>query len=181
MKNDKGKTQMKRLSFWIALLTIRLVFPVFAQEADSTALTKVGQVPPGFSTVTLDGKNFNLSGCNGKVVLLNFFATWCPACKEELPDLQKNVWERFREVGLIVLAVGREHSREELEVFRKEGGYTFDFAPDPKREIFKLYATKNIPRNVLIGKDGKIAYQSLGYQPETFKELVNQIFQALKR
>lgn len=172
---------MKRSGFWMVLLVFCLGIHACAQDADSTSLTKVGQAAPGFSVATLDGKSFDLSGCIGKVVLLNFFATWCPACKEELPDLQKNVWERFQEAGLIVLAVGREHSGEELEEFRKEGGYTFDFAPDPKREIFRLYATKNIPRNVLIGRDGKIAYQSLGYSPEDFKELVNRIFQALKR
>ncbi len=170
---------MKRLSFLI-LLGIFAV-SVFGQEPDSTALIRVGQVPPDFSVTTLEGKSFTLSACKGKVVLLNFFATWCSACKAELPDLQKNVWERFNKAGLVVLAVGREHSREEVEAFRKENGYTFDFAPDPDRGVFKLYATKNIPRNVLIGKDGRIAYQSLGYEPKAFEELVSQIFSALKQ
>lgn len=172
---------MKRLCFWVPLLSFCFGFRLSAQEPDSTALTQVGQIAPNFSTITLDGKNFNLSECKGKVVLLNFFATWCTACKEELPELQKNVQERFRDSGLIVLALGRKHSMEEIKKFRKEGGYTFDMAPDPKREIFKLYATHNIPRNVLIGKDGKIAYQSLGFKPEAFKELIDHVFRELKQ
>jgi peroxiredoxin len=172
---------MKILADRILLLTLGFCMIASAQEPDSTSLTRIGQNSPRFTVTTLDLKKFDLAECKGKVVLLNFFATWCSACKQELPDLQKNVWERFRDAGLIVLAIGREHSKEELEKFRKERGYTFDFAPDPKREIFKLFATRNIPRNVLIGKDGKIVYQSLGYRPEDFKEMVSQVFQALTR
>jgi peroxiredoxin len=148
--------------------------------ADSTALVRIGQVPPDFTVTTLEGRNFNPARAKGSVVLLNFFATWCTACKMELPDLQKNVWEPFKKSGLVVLCIGREHSSEELEKFSRESGYTLDFAPDPKREIFKLFATKNIPRNVLIGKNGTILYQSLGYNPEEFKTLVDRVARALK-
>jgi len=171
---------MKRYRFWTAVLSICLVLRVSAQEPDSTTLTKIGQIPPDFSVATLDGRHFSASGYKGKIVLLIFFATWCPACQKEFPDLQKNLWEKFRDSGLIVLAIGREHTWDELEKFRKDNGYTFDFAPDPKRGIFNLYATRNIPRNVLIGKDGTIAYQSLGYEPGMFRVLVDKVSELSK-
>jgi peroxiredoxin len=148
---------------------------------DSAALVKVGQVPPDFSVTTLDGRVFTPAGAKGSVVLLNFFATWCTACKMELPELQKNIRDPFRNRGLVVLCIGREHSREDLEKFRRENGYTLDFAPDPDRGIYGKFAARNIPRNILIGKDGTILYQSLGYSPEEFKALVDRVAEALKK
>jgi len=164
------------------ILMIGAAFRVLGQTAptDSAALVRLGQIPPAFTVTTLDGRTFSPESAKGNVVLLNFFATWCTACKMELPDLQKNVWEPFRNAGLTVLCIGREHSREELEKFRGDNGYTLDFAPDPKREIFSLFAARNIPRNVLIGRDGSVVYQSLGYSPEEFKTLAARVAQALK-
>jgi len=74
----------------------------------------------------------------------------------ELPDLPKIIWEPLKNSGLMVICIGREHTRDELKKFQEENDFTLDFAPDPTRDIFKLFATKNIPRNVLIGKDGTI-------------------------
>jgi peroxiredoxin len=173
---------MKRHLTILVILTICIAVRVYGQAApeDSTTLTRIGQIPPDFAATMLDGRAFSLAQNKGSVVLLDFFATWCTACKMELPDLQKNVWEPFKSSGLVVICIGREHTREELEKFRDENGFTLDFAPDPTRGIFKLFATKNIPRNVLIGKDGTIRYQSLGYNPDEFKELIDRVCKALK-
>jgi peroxiredoxin len=166
------------LRAFCALLGV-LAAASLAQQKDGATLVRVGQPVPAFEAGTLDGKTFRMQDLKGKTVLLNFFATWCPSCKAELPELQKQVWERFQARGLVLLAIGREHSEKELERFRKENGYTFDFAPDPKREIFKLFATQNIPRNVLVGKDGTVAYHGVGYEPEEFRSLIASIDKAL--
>jgi peroxiredoxin len=173
---------MKRHLVITTILTICIAVRLSGQAApeDSTTLTRVGQIPPDFAATMLDGRAFSLAQNKGRVVLLNFFATWCTACKMELPDLQKNVWEPFKNSGLVVICIGREHTREELEKFRGENRFTLDFAPDPTRGFFKLFATQNIPRNVLIGKDGTIRYQSLGYNPDEFKELIGRVAGALK-
>jgi peroxiredoxin len=169
------------LKFTVIMTFVAAVrLPGQTAPGDSTTLTRVGQIPPDFSATTLDGRTFTLSRTKGRVVLLNFFATWCAACKVELPELQKNLSEPFKESGLAVICIGREHTREELEKFRKENGFKLDFVPDPARVIFKSFATQNIPRNVLIGKDGTIRYQSLGYSPEGFKELIDRVAGALK-
>jgi peroxiredoxin len=178
MERQPAVKRIRRMTL-IAMIGIAARISGQTAPVDSAALVKVGQVPPDFTVTTLDGRIFNPAGARGSVVLLNFFATWCTACKMELPELQKNVWEPFRNRGLVVLCIGREHSREELEKFRKENGYTLDFAPDPKREIFKEFAARNIPRNILIGKDGTIIHQSLGYNPEEFKTLIDKTARAL--
>ncbi|MCU0456394.1 MAG: TlpA family protein disulfide reductase [Bacteroidales bacterium] len=141
-------------------------------QTDTTTLTKVGDKAPAFSCKTTDGKSFDLAKQKGKIVLINFFATWCGPCNSELPVLQKNIWEKYRNnksFSLIIL--GREHTAEEVSAFVKTKGFTMPFAPDPGREIFKLYATQSIPRNVIVGKDGKIIFQSIGYSPEEFKKV----------
>jgi len=173
---------MRRLHFVLLFLMIGAAVSAPGQTVpeDSTTLVRIGQESPDFTVTTLAGHAFSPAQAKGGVVLLNFFATWCTACKMELPDLQKNIWEPFRKSGLTVLCIGREHSAQELEKFRDENGYTFDFAPDPKREIYGLFATRNIPRTILIGRKGTVLYQSLGYSPEEFKTLTGQVARALK-
>ncbi|HEX9935388.1 MAG TPA: TlpA disulfide reductase family protein, partial [bacterium] len=142
---------------------------------DSSNVTAVGQTVPTFSVTALDGRVFNPGEEKYRALLLVFFATWCSSCNVEMPELEKQVWQRFRDRGLMVLAIGREHTKKELAVYLKDKKLSFPMAPDPKRNVFNLFATKYIPRNVLIGKKRSIVYQSVGYEPEEFKRLVAAI------
>jgi len=149
--------------------------PVLAQDVDSTTFTKVGQTVPNFSVTTLDGKVMKMSELKGTIVLINFFATWCEPCMGEMPRVEKEIWQQLKSDKFIVVAIGREHTKDELVKFNKEKGFTFQIAPDPKREVFSLFARQSIPRNYVIGKDGKIAYQGIGYSPEEFGKMVELI------
>lgn len=143
----------------------------FAQT-DSASLTRIGDQAPVFSCKTIDGKTIDLSKLQGKIVMINFFATWCGPCNLELPVLQKNIWNKYKDnPNFVLIIIGREHSEKEVMLFAAKKKFTMPFAPDPDRGIFKLYATQNIPRNIIIGKDGKIIYQSSGYSVSEFKEL----------
>jgi len=155
------------------LVLCMLLFSVvlFAQQPDSTTLIQVGQVVPNFPLTTLDGQTMNIRDLNSRVVLINFFATWCPACNMEMPELEKQIWLKHKREGLWVIAIGREHTGEDLVAYRTEKTVTFPMAPDSKRDIFKRFAKQNIPRNILIDRKGVIAYQSVGYSPEIFQEL----------
>ena len=144
-----------------------------------TTLTSLGQVAPLFELETTDGELFSLQEKKGKVVLINFFATWCPPCREELPALEKEIWQRFQGRELAVLVVGREHSSDEIVPFLKENGYTFPAAGDPERAAYGLYASQFIPRNVVVGPDGTILFQSSGYEREEFDRMVELIATAL--
>src|SRR5512138_2151457 len=75
--------------------------------ADDSTLTKVGDKSPVASVRTIDGKDIKLEG---QVVVLNFFATWCGPCMSEMPHLQQKLWEPLEKKGLVLVAVGREHS-----------------------------------------------------------------------
>lgn len=168
---------MKKIYFTALLFSIITGF-LHAQD-DSSTLVRVGDSAPAFTCATIDGKTIDISKLNGKIILINFFATWCPPCLAELPELQKDIWEPYSDRSdFVLLIVGREHTQAEVEAFIEKKKFTMPFVPDPNREIFKLYATQNIPRNVVIGKDGKILFQSMGYSEEEFiklKELLAKV------
>ena len=160
---------------YAAILLLFLPTLLLAQDEAESTLTEVGQLVPDFSVTTIDENIFDIQKLRGDVVLLNFFATWCPPCMKEMPHLEKDIWQVFKESGLIVIAIGIEHSAVELQKFNKEKGFTFHIAPDAKRDVFKLFASAYIPRNVLIDKQGKIVYQSVGFEKKDFAELKNKI------
>jgi peroxiredoxin len=167
-------------TFFAILLTFCLAVPATSQETDNSTLTKVGQAVPNFTVATIDGKTLTMSDLKGKVVLVNFFATWCGPCMSEMPHVESEIWQKLKSDKFVVLAVGREHTTEQLVKFNKEKGFTFPIAPDPNREVYKLFATQYIPRNYVIDKDGKIAFQSMGYSPEEFGKMVELIKGLLK-
>jgi peroxiredoxin len=149
-------------------------------EFEST-LTKVGQQLPEIRWATLDGQKFDAKTIHGKVVLINFFATWCGPCMQEMPRLQKEVLEKFKGENFVMVAIGREHNEAELKEFRKKREFTIPIAADPERKIYGRFATQYIPRNYVIGADGKIAFQSVGYNEPEFKKMLDVISSELKK
>lgn len=158
---------MKRLKIASMTLLTALTFLIpsvsFAQEAEE-ALVKVGQVAPVFAANTVDGGKFSLANMKGQVVVLSFFATWCGPCRAELPYLQKEIWTPFKDKGLTVLLIGREHSFEEVKNFVSTAGLAMPAIADTDRKIYAQYASKSIPRTFVIDKLGKIAYCSVGFE-----------------
>jgi peroxiredoxin len=149
-------------------------------EFEST-LTKVGQQVPEIAWVTLDGQKFDAKTLSGKVVLINFFAIWCGPCMQEMPHLQKEVFQKFKDNNFVMVAIGREHNDTELKEFRKKREFTIPIAADPERKIYNRFATQYIPRSYVIAADGKIAFQSVGYTEPEFKQMLDVIDKELKK
>ena len=149
---------------------------VFAEEKnDGSTLTKVGDPAPAFEFTSLDGTKITSENTKGKVVLLNFFATWCGPCRAELPHLAEANKKLKDDDRVVVLSVGREHTKEDLTKFKEETKLDLPFAPDPERKMYSKFATKWIPRNYVIGPDGTILMQEIGFSEEEFKKMLDLI------
>lgn len=170
----------------IAALLLLAATPFAAQaqnqndEIAKTTIVKVGDTAPDFIVEMIDGSKIQLSKLKGKVVLINFWATWCPPCREELKIVQKQLIDRFKGKDFQFIPISRGENKATVEAFRKKMNYTFPMGLDPKQAIYKLYASNYIPRNFLVGKDGKIISLSVGYTPEEFAEMIATIEKALK-
>ncbi len=141
-----------------------------AADRAKSNVVKIGDIYPTPSFQTIDGQSIDLAG---KITVLSFFATWCRPCMAELPHLEKDLWEPLKGKGLQVVAIGRGHSESELKVFRKQKEFTFPLVADPKNEIFNGLATGYIPRCLVIGRDGRIKSQEIGFVLQEFEALRN--------
>jgi len=111
----------------------------------------------------------------GYVILLNFFIIPCKHCKHMLEYLQEEIWPDFQQGKRLLLAVGREHTPEEIRDFMDKGNYILPFAADPDRTNYNKFAEKKVPRNYLFDPNGRLIYQTRGFdldQLSTLKTLL---------
>lgn len=145
-----------------------------------TTIVKVGDAMPSFKTTSLSGGSFSSDLTKGKVVLINFWATWCPPCKAELPLLQRNIYDKIKDNNFSVLCISRGEKDDVVKKFIEQFKYTFPVFLDPDAKTYNLFASKYIPRNFVIGKDGKIKWTSTGFRESEFNEMIKLIEEELR-
>lgn len=167
--------QILTLLFAVAIL-------VQANAQEKAPFVKVGDSLPAFSFEIEKGKKVNISDYQGKLILINFFATWCPPCRAELPEIQSQIWEKYgKNEKFAFFVFGREEGWDVLLPFKKKFNYTFPILPDVDRGVFSKFAEAYIPRNFLIDENGKIIYESTGFEKEEFEALVQLIKKKLEK
>lgn len=166
------------------------VAAALSQVYEKTTLLKVGAAAADFTGQKYSGGELKLSDYKGKVILLNFWATWCAPCLNELaPEGLPTVLAKFAgNADFVFLPAAYTNSKEQLDAFfATENGKTIYsyLSPitimDPDKAIFSLYATRGVPRSFVIGKDGKIVLGSLGASPEELAKIEAAIADALNK
>jgi cytochrome c biogenesis protein CcmG/thiol:disulfide interchange protein DsbE len=139
------------------------------------ALVKsVGTPAPDFSLSNLEGKEVKLSQFKGKVVLLNFWASWCVPCRSEMPAIEL-LHREFKDKGLIVLGIDEEESQKQA-TFLQKFGFSFASLVEPKKQVSNLYSIGGIPTTVLIDQQGRIkAYDQGSASYESLRKTLHEM------
>ncbi|MGZ3494050.1 MAG: TlpA disulfide reductase family protein [Thermodesulfobacteriota bacterium] len=152
----------------LVLVLLLIPFLIFAckGKAEKTSLPKLGTPAINFNCQDLKGEIWNLDKVRGKVVLLRFWADWCPSCRYEMPVIE-NYYRKLRAEGFVVLAVNVKQSAQVAEAFTAQLDITFPIPLDPDGELARRYGVYAIPTNFLIDRQGIIREILVG---EVFKE-----------
>jgi len=151
----------------VALIIAAIVL-VLLLPANPSGITpaRVGQPLSNFSLTDLHGNQVNLGDYQGKVVLVNVWATWCPPCQAEMPDLQA-YYAANREKGFVVLAIDAGDQCSEVLSFANEYGLSFPILLDPQSEVVKRMTIYDYPTSLILDRNGVVKNVHMGlYKPE---------------
>lgn len=182
---EENNTDMKsylKLSALLLILSATLSLNGCGQTVYPEGyLVKVGDMAPDFTIREAGGKTYKLSDLRGRVVMLQFTASWCSVCRTEMPFIENEIWLSKKDQGLAVIGIDRDEPLETVLKFRKDIGVTYPLSLDPGADIFGLFAQKSagVTRNVIIDRKGRIIFLTRLFEREEFDEMKKVIFTEL--
>jgi len=168
---------IKQLLFFLLSLTI-----AFSQTPnDRGYIVYVGDDSPNFVLNFPDGSQTSLADLKGQVTMLQFTASWCHVCREEMPHIEKEIWKVYKNMGLNVIGIDRDETAEVVTSFAKEVQVTYPLALDPGADIFALFADRDsgVTRNIILGPDGKIVFLTRLFEMQEFNDMKRVIHNLL--
>jgi peroxiredoxin len=163
----------------VTVVVLALVFGWTITSAEA-ALPEVGKAPTGFTLPTKSGRNVKLSELRGQVVLINFWASWCGPCREELPALEK-LQTQHRPAGFTLLAVNIDPSRSDANQMLEKLNLKLDALYDTNRWTAREYELRTMPFTVIVDRDGLVRHVHQGYQSGAEKMYEKEIRELLKK
>lgn len=155
-------TWKKALIPLAALPLVGLLAYGFTTDPRAIPSPLVRKPAPGFTLDLFEGGQFDLAGFRGRVVVVNFWASWCfPACYEEAPVLER-AWRRYRDRGLVVVGVDVQDTEPAARQFINQFGLTFPNGADPRGKVSIDYGVYGVPETFVIDRQGTIAYKHVG-------------------
>ena len=174
---------MRLLKSLIAIMLISGLSACQNKEDNRGYIVETGQKAPLFETTLANGETFNLAAQKGKVVMLQFTASWCGVCRKEMPHIEKEIWQKYKDKGLVLVGIDRDEPLETVNEFSVQTGISYPLALDPGAKIFSLFAEKEagVTRNVLIDREGKIVFLTRLFNEAEFSSLVKKIDELMQK
>ncbi|MDZ7262437.1 MAG: TlpA family protein disulfide reductase [candidate division KSB1 bacterium] len=171
-----GKLKIRSIIFWVfvsILIVYLFSFTVSARWEENKSDSKQA---PDFSLPNLEGKQVKLSDFKGKVIILDFWATWCPPCRMEIPDFI-DLYKTYQDTGLVILGVALDQEGEKVvKPFAKKQGINYPILMGNAQVVQKYGGIQGIPTTFIINQEGKIITTFLGYRPKkVFEEEVKKL------
>lgn len=138
-----------------------------------------GQEAPDFALKSATGENLRLSEYRGSVVMINFWATWCGPCRQEMPLLDE-LYSRYQRVGFNLLGVNIDDDSSRAMDMARELGVSFPVLFDARKEVSRLYDVEAMPVTVLVDREGTVRYVHHGYKPGYEDKYLDQIRSLLR-
>jgi peroxiredoxin len=148
---------------------------------DRGYIVYVGDDSPNFVLNFPDRSQTSLADLKGQVTMLQFTASWCHVCREEMPHIEKEIWKVYKNMGLNVIGIDRDETAEVVTSFAKEVQVTYPLALDPGADIFALFADRDsgVTRNIILGPDGKIVFLTRLFEMQEFNDMKRVIHNLL--
>jgi peroxiredoxin len=163
----------------VGIVVAACVAPVIVENALASTV-KISELAPDFTLKTLDGPNLRLEEYRGQVVLINFWASWCGPCRQEMPILDR-LHRRYEDAGFVVLGVNVEGEISPAQEIVDKTKVTFPVLIDEGQLVSELYQLEAMPSTVVIDRDGVVRYVHRGYKPgdeakyvEVVKKLIRE-------
>ena len=158
-----GRSRVLRWAIPLAVVPV-LVLLAYGFRTDPRDIPSplVGKPASPFKLTTFDGKPLSLEALRGRVVIVNFWASWCyPACYEEAPSLER-AWNAYKDRGLVMVGVNYQDKDEPAKRFLTQFGHTFPNAPDPGSRVSVDYGVYGVPETYFIDKKGRLRFKQVG-------------------
>ena len=167
----------------LLLLSINGVLHSAEPKPNPQHKVKIGDIAPDFTIQFLDGTKQKLSQHRGKVIMLQFTASWCSVCRKEMPFIEKEIYSVLKSNdNFLLIGIDLKEDKATIEKFKKATGITYPIAFDTDGKIFELYAEAEagVTRNVIIDKDGKVAFLTRLFDREEFDAMKSKINELLE-
>lgn len=180
------QTQKNGKMRFALITTLSLIASIlFGQEEGENRgyIINIGDQVPEFTMELTDGKKVSTEDLKGKVVMLQFTASWCGVCRKEMPHIEEEIWLKLKDdPGFALYGIDRDEPLDKVIRFGKKVGVTYPLALDPGAEIFQLFALKEagVTRNVIVDRDGKIVYLTRLFNMEEFNAMKDKIFELVE-
>jgi peroxiredoxin len=177
------KIKIQFIAFLVTLAFVILSCKSSKEPENRGFIINIGDDCPDFEMVLANDSLVKMSDLRGKIVMLQFTASWCGVCREEMPHIENEIWQPLKSKDLVVIGIDRDEPVETVRKFASEIKITYPLALDPGAQIFSRFALKEsgVTRNVIVDKNGKIAYLTRLFNMEEFGLMKTKIEELLQQ